>query len=114
MGSRTSCSGCNLLGLFPSPSGHFFKKNQLSVQSIYIGVLDTGVQVIGIVYNVIATMERLMEKIAIAPASENHGQESVNAYVQILGKYFKHIITNMTIAWTISTEIFMIAFDYVN
>ena len=26
-------------GLFPSPSGHF-KKNQLSIQSIYIVVLD--------------------------------------------------------------------------
>ena len=29
-------------GLFPSPSGHFKMKNQLSVPSIYIVVLDLG------------------------------------------------------------------------
>ena len=38
-GPKNPLPRCNLGALFPSPSGHFFKKNQLSVLSIYIVVL---------------------------------------------------------------------------
>ena len=62
----------------------------------------------GIVYN---AMLASMQQFAIAPAMEIPGQEAVNA--NALDIQIK-IIMNMTVAWTISTEIFKIAFDYVN
>ena len=39
LGPKNPHPGCNLGALLPSPSGNFFKKNQLSVLSIYIVVL---------------------------------------------------------------------------